>query len=157
MAIQFPCSQCSAPMTAPEAAAGKRGKCSRCGTLNRVPSPLPTVEPVQVETVVERVQQSCRYQYANHWDEVAGMVMLPAFLCSVFAACFVPAALLGMALSAASLVAVWKTSSLITQIGGGLLCFVLMCWCGFVLFMEANGEAAKLIRQQQAIEAMQQP
>src|SRR5215207_4879828 len=35
--IRFSCATCAKPLRAPEALAGKRGKCAQCGAVNRVP------------------------------------------------------------------------------------------------------------------------
>ncbi|HUS90922.1 MAG TPA: hypothetical protein VM695_03690 [Phycisphaerae bacterium] len=41
MPIQFECQHCHKQVTAPDAAAGKRGKCPFCGKSNEVPAPPP--------------------------------------------------------------------------------------------------------------------
>ena len=47
MAIRFKCS-CGALISAPDAAAGKRGRCPKCKTLFLVPTPKPVaVVPLQ--------------------------------------------------------------------------------------------------------------
>jgi hypothetical protein len=40
VAIQFKCSACEQVMKAPEAAAGRKGRCKGCGHVERVPRPL---------------------------------------------------------------------------------------------------------------------
>jgi len=39
MTIRFECSGCGKDVTAPDAAAGKKGKCPSCGNVNKIPSP----------------------------------------------------------------------------------------------------------------------
>jgi len=39
MSITFQCAQCGQNVQAPDAAAGKRGKCPHCGASNEVPAP----------------------------------------------------------------------------------------------------------------------
>ncbi|MHC4563068.1 MAG: TFIIB-type zinc ribbon-containing protein [Planctomycetota bacterium] len=41
MSIQFDCAYCGKIIKAPDAAAGKRGRCPHCGQTNDVPVPLP--------------------------------------------------------------------------------------------------------------------
>jgi hypothetical protein len=38
--IRFACDTCRRTLRAPDSLAGKRGKCARCGGVNRVPAPL---------------------------------------------------------------------------------------------------------------------
>ena len=41
MPISVTCDQCGARFKAPDAAAGKKGKCSKCGASLVVPAPAP--------------------------------------------------------------------------------------------------------------------
>lgn len=47
MPIRVVCSQCGAKLDAPDALAGKKGKCPKCGTIFRIP--VPDVRPLPVE------------------------------------------------------------------------------------------------------------
>jgi hypothetical protein len=38
--IRFVCGTCGRPLRAPDSLSGKRGRCARCGAINRVPEPL---------------------------------------------------------------------------------------------------------------------
>src|SRR5439155_21340690 len=38
--IRFACGTCGRPLRAPDSLSGKRGRCARCGSVNRVPEPL---------------------------------------------------------------------------------------------------------------------
>jgi hypothetical protein len=38
--IRFVCGTCGRPLRAPDSLSGKRGRCARCGAVNRVPEPL---------------------------------------------------------------------------------------------------------------------
>ena len=38
--IRFTCDKCGKPLRAPDTMAGRRGKCARCGGVNRVPPPV---------------------------------------------------------------------------------------------------------------------
>src|SRR5437764_12604717 len=38
--IRFACGTCGRPLRAPDSLSGKRGRCARCGAVNRVPEPL---------------------------------------------------------------------------------------------------------------------
>jgi hypothetical protein len=44
MPISFACARCGRSVTAPDAAAGKRGKCPFCGHSNEIPQPDPPQE-----------------------------------------------------------------------------------------------------------------
>jgi phage FluMu protein Com len=44
MPITFRCQACQKDVTAPDAAAGRRGKCPFCGQMNDVPLPIPPQE-----------------------------------------------------------------------------------------------------------------
>src|SRR2546421_7085164 len=46
--IRFACGTCGRPLRAPDSLSGKRGRCARCGAVNRVPAPL-SVEVTRAE------------------------------------------------------------------------------------------------------------
>lgn len=51
MPIKMTCVQCGKSLTAPDTAAGSRGKCPQCGTSMTVPSPTPPAEILDAEAV----------------------------------------------------------------------------------------------------------
>lgn len=57
MSIRIVCSRCAVKLDAPDAMAGKKGKCPKCGTIFRVP--VPEVKPISmVKAVVSNKKES---------------------------------------------------------------------------------------------------
>jgi len=57
MAIKFLCHNCNNEVTAPDAAAGKKGKCPFCGHSNDIPAPLPPEELIPLAPVDEEAER----------------------------------------------------------------------------------------------------
>lgn len=138
MPITFNCPKCNAAVSAPDAYAGKRGKCNKCGQLNRIPSPAiepPPIQAIQAIHAPSPPQQVVEFD----WDAIAGALLLPAFLCSLFAACVPMAAVAGMVLSAAAIPIASKVRSTFGSIGGVLLSLLLLGWCGLMTIGQGIG------------------
>ena len=53
MTISFQCEHCRRDVTAPDEAAGKRGKCPYCGQSNYIPAPVPEEEVLDLAPLDE--------------------------------------------------------------------------------------------------------
>lgn len=148
MSISFHCPGCGARMNAPEVHAGKRGKCSKCGMTSKVPMPDPTPvqsPPVHVAAVPIQPQLAPQVLRAEEvpcdessWDTATSSFVLAALACSLFAGCVPLAAVLGMVISAAALPATGRCSNGLGRVGGALLMFACLFWCGAITFLHGG-------------------
>ena len=60
MTIAFRCSHCHKDVQAPDAAAGKRGKCPFCGQSNYVPAPVAPADELDLAPVDEAADRRRR-------------------------------------------------------------------------------------------------
>jgi len=84
MAIKFPCHNCHNEVTAPDAAAGKKGKCPFCGHSNEIPAPvaeedLIPLAPIDEEAEArERAERRALYeQEKDLLEETGGAPPIP--------------------------------------------------------------------------------
>lgn len=67
MPIPLACPQCNRPLTAPDDAAGRKAKCTHCGTQFRVPeSYVPTVPEAEKEPPPAMIDVACPHCRAIH-------------------------------------------------------------------------------------------
>ena len=72
VSIEVFCPQCNTKMNAPESAAGKKGKCKKCGGVVEVPrltpeliEPVPEITPVEESYLDHRVKER-QAEYLEH-------------------------------------------------------------------------------------------
>ena len=62
MPIKFQCHNCHNEVTAPDAAAGKKGKCPFCSHTNEIPAPIPDEDLIPLAPIDEEEEQRTRQE-----------------------------------------------------------------------------------------------
>ena len=133
-------------MNAPDQHAGKRGKCSKCGMMSNIPKPEPPVVlPPSKQAVIGD---------DGLWDTAAASMVLAGLACGLFAGCVPFAAVLGMAISGASLPVISRVTGTPSRVLAMLVMLTCLAWCGGITFFNAADSTITTLDKFQRQEAI---